>query len=201
MTKYKFLEYMEIGEGDILDPYMAGKIINLPENYEGSFYIDTKTNNIEFLINIDSKSNIENFMTQDPILTEIYFNNFSDDYNKSNIRGWSEYIKSVLEKNGFEITMSGSTYNEDNYYFWGSVYEYVAFMTENIAGVVIMHHLGGDVRGNYEWPIVYIGDFGEFFSFEYMSDPGEELSYILGYEGDYKKFQNEVNEYVSKLNL
>lgn len=76
---------------------------------------------------------------------------------------------------------TSSFYDED----WkGDRIEYVRFETdEGDEGIVIMWHLGGDVRGNYSFPEVWIGDVDEFMNHQEESDPEnvETLAYYNGY--------------------
>lgn len=66
----------------------------------------------------------------------------------------------------------GNTYNEDNAYYWGDVFEFAHFETdEGEEGAVIMWQGGGDPRGNYHEPQVYLGNFEEFMVSQYEHDP------------------------------
>lgn len=66
----------------------------------------------------------------------------------------------------------GNTTNEDNAYYWGDVFEFAHFETvDGDEGAVIIWHGGGDPRGNYGMPMVYMGDFGEFMDSQYEHDP------------------------------
>lgn len=68
---------------------------------------------------------------------------------------------------------SDNTYNWDGAYWWGSTFEYLHFVTEDLEdGIIVMWHLGGDVRGNYSYPEVWIGDVGSFFSDQNEGNPG-----------------------------
>jgi hypothetical protein len=66
----------------------------------------------------------------------------------------------------------GNTFNHDQAYWWGDVFEYTHFeMPDKSEGLVVMWHLGGDVRGNYGYPEVWIGSVEEFMGGQYESDP------------------------------
>jgi hypothetical protein len=59
----------------------------------------------------------------------------------------------------------------------------------------MMKHLGGDYRGNYAYPKVYFGDWGEFISAQNPGDPQEEIGYLFGYDGDYQALVNDIKKY------
>lgn len=66
----------------------------------------------------------------------------------------------------------GNTYNEDSAYYWGDVFEFAHFKTdEGDEGAVILWQGGGDPRGNYHLPMVYMGDFEEFLDSQYEREP------------------------------
>jgi hypothetical protein len=82
---------------------------------------------------------------------------------------------------------SGNTTNEDSAYFWGDTFEYTHFLTtDGDEGVVIMWHGGGDVRGNYNLPEIWMGDFGGFMSLQEEGDPKGPEAFLSWNEG----FQN-----------
>jgi len=67
---------------------------------------------------------------------------------------------------------SDNTYNWDNANWWGDVFEFVHFKDlEDNEGAIIYWHEGGDVRGNYTLPQVWMGDFGDFMSSQEEQDP------------------------------
>jgi len=140
------------------------------------------------IIYYDSRRNIESYMEIDEELTEQIQEDFDRDYSGG---GWVEWIAKWLEKKGYEPDLKGNTYAFE---YDGDVYEFVSFKSRGVGedGVVIMWHGGGDVRWNYEYPIVYKDDM--YYSFEdilslesydkYINE--EEVAYEFGYEGDFK---------------
>jgi hypothetical protein len=78
---------------------------------------------------------------------------------------------------------SENTYNWDNAYFWGDTFEYVHFLSvDDEEGAVVMWHIGGDVRGNYAAPEVWMGSFGEFMGSQDEGDP-KSADTFLTYNG------------------
>lgn len=57
---------------------------------------------------------------------------------------------------------SDNTINIDDECWLGDVFMYSHFMTPKDDGAIILWHRGGDVRGNYEDPEVWVGDFEGF---------------------------------------
>lgn len=85
-------------------------------------------------------------------------------------------IKADLSNYGY-----GNTYNEDNAYYWGDVFEFAHFETdEGDEGAVILWQGGGDPRGNYHMPQVYLGNFEEFMDSQYEHSPWDYETF-LGY--------------------
>lgn len=73
----------------------------------------------------------------------------------------------------------GNTYNEDDSYYWGDVFEYAHFETEDgDEGAVILWQGGGDPRGNYHAPMVYMGDFEDFFDSLYEHSPWDVETFL-----------------------
>jgi hypothetical protein len=83
----------------------------------------------------------------------------------------------------------GNTYNEDNSYFWGDVFEFGHFKTDDgDEGAVILWQGGGDPRGNYHLPMVYVGNFEGFMDSQYEHDPWDPdvfLSYNHAFENGF----------------
>jgi hypothetical protein len=148
----------------------------------------------EWSVAINSKIMVDEYMTLDDRLTGS-IQKYWDSYEGSNtyrdrIMGWlkGEARGAVLPRVGPKEWRPpskkrekswkladygyGNTYNEDNSYWWGDVFEYAHFMTdEGDEGVVIMWQGGGDPRGNYYSPMVYMGNFEEFMSMQHEGDP------------------------------
>jgi hypothetical protein len=121
-------------------------------------------------VNIWLKSRlwIKDFMAEDEELTE----EARDFFEQHRTGGYAQQMEDWFESKGWRSLESGNTYNLDSAYWWGDVFEYAKFRTKDgDEGATIMWHAGGDVRGGYELPRVYIGDFDEFHSSQYEGDP------------------------------
>lgn len=198
--KYLFLEYVKSEKSLREKGYSDLKLIS-PES--GEIWVSKKKDvvpediNLEVIINIDSRKNIKNYLKIDNTLTLTLrsFLKERDDF------AWKEGREAWVKAMDGEIVGSGNTYNEDSYYFWGSVYEYTAF--ENIAGygsgIIVMWQLGGDVRGNYSSPEVWLGDVDEWRLMESIGDPESEIASIMGYEGNYTDFYADVHRWFYKV--
>ncbi len=201
MKNYKFMKYLELC--DVENPYTAGRLKNLPEVYTGDFYISEKTKEIEILINIDSKRNIENFMSKNEELTQ----EIQDSFELSSDGSWLNFREKWVKEKSFLLGNmgSGNTYNLDNGHFWGSGYEYTHFFDpENKQKnyVIIQWHIGGDVRCNYEYPVIYSGDdFENFFCFENIDNTKDEIAYLLGYDGDGDSLYADFESYINYLTV
>jgi hypothetical protein len=148
----------------------------------------------EVIINYDSSQDIKDYMDLDKKLTKEVQKVF-DSYDGGGWLDWrEEWVKSKKWKLG--EFRSGNTYEDDNYYFWGSVFEYTTFKdAKGKSGAVIMWHRGGDVRGNYSDPEVWLGDFESFYSSQHIGDPDEEIAHIMGYEGDSDRLKSDLEDW------
>jgi len=151
--------------------------------YDGSGEISIAGDEPDIIINYNSKSVAKEFLTLDKKLTKEIQEAF-DSYDSG---GWKDWREKWVESKGWKVGDygSGNTYNEDNHYFWGDTYEWTVFEdNKGKSGIIIQWHLGGDVRGNYSYPEVWMGDPDGFMMAQQVSDPDEEIAYIFGYEGD-----------------
>lgn len=151
---------------------------------------------------IESRKEIRDFMHKDGRLTTLIRKAFDETYDGG---GWGNWIArwirgKVVPKEGFPRDPkewipvgakrfeplgrigdlgSGNTYNEDNGYFWGDIYEYTHFVTEDgDEGAVIMWHGGGDARANYSHPEVWMGRFQEWWDSQWEHDAGSSESFL-----------------------
>lgn len=147
-------------------------------------YIDLGIDSIDSMVlTYDSRCLIEQYASKDDELTKKIQADFEESYAG---KLWTDWIEEWLKGQGFTVVGEGeNTYNWDNAYWWGSVFEYVRFVDDKgNEGAVFMWHLGGDVRGNYEYPEVWFGNMDEFFGIQHVYSPEEEWGYLLGYGGD-----------------
>ena len=135
----------------------------------------------------DSRADILMWMSKDEALTEQIQEAWEEHYDGQGytefmttwIRGTAERPPGVKEwrpggwsERRGKVIRSGNTYNFDNAYWWGSVFEYVWFqLPDGEEGLVVMWQRGGDVRGNYSLPEVWIGSVEEFFGNQEEGDP------------------------------
>lgn len=197
--QYKFLKHIKDPDGllDADDKYASSDLVDIggdDTTGEISRRIEKGLPSWEFIINIDSEKRIKDSMKEDKKLTAEIQKAFEDSEGS-----WSKFREEWVKEKGGELgeTGSGNTYNEDNAYFWGGVFEWTEFKdVDGKDGAVIMFHRGGDVRGNYDSPVVYIGDFQDFF-LSMSPDPEQEIAYLMGYDGDYKKLIADLNEWFS----
>jgi len=139
-------------------------------SYVGAYINEDLSTDIYY--GYDSRDIMENMAEEDTKLTK----QLQDDFENYDGGGWIDWIKNWLKERGCTIFSSGNTYNWGDWN--GSVFEYVAFDDENgEPKMVVMWHLGGDVRGNYSYPEVWNVDFEEFIS-EHLDVPVYE---VLGY--------------------
>jgi hypothetical protein len=123
----------------------------------------------------DSRAIMENMAEEDAELTK----QLQDDFENYDGGSWANWIKNWLKERGCTIVRGGNTYNWDEWN--GSVFEFIVF--DDVNGepkMVVMWHLGGDVRGNYSYPEVWNVDFEEFIS-EHWDVPVYE---VLGYDSE-----------------
>jgi hypothetical protein len=119
----------------------------------------------------NSRAMIEDYMTLDEALTDEIQEDFENTYDRG---GYIEWMKDWLGKRGWRVSSLGAdnTYNWDSTYYWGEVFEYVHFETDDgNEGALIMWHLGGDPRGGYAAPEVWMGGFEEFVGLQEEGDP------------------------------
>lgn len=195
---YNFAEYIKgtpvVGNNEISD-----NIDNHIDANSSSFDI-ASDGTFEAIINIDSESVAINTMTKDAELTQSVklFMDEADESGKFG-GGWAKQREAWVTEQEWEVGYSENTYNRDNAYFWGAVYEYTTFEhPEKGSGIIIMWHLGNDVRGNYKEPEVWFGDVDTFFSMQEPSDSDSEseIATLFGYEGDYDAMKKDVERYV-----
>src|SRR5581483_2543551 len=190
-TDYPFLNHIK----DPMRLHSDGEseLINLPLFCVGSLQLYGAESEPLFDIRIDSRAKIQESMEKSDTLTEEIEEEFERDYISGS---WSNWIKGWVTRKGGEVEHSGNTYNEDSAHYWGDIFEYTAFKDlDGHDGAIIMWHHGGDVRGNYGLPEVWFGDFEEFFSAQYFSESSEEIAYMLGYEGDFSKLEDDIKRW------
>lgn len=158
--------------------------------------------NFEWSVAFNSKIDADNYMKLDQNLTRDIQDHFEEMQNRADgpttfrdkIMNWLKHgiIGKPLPREGpkewrppskvrekrpkpWKLSDSygyGTTYNEDDSYYWGDVFEFAHFETdEGDEGAVIMWQGGGDPRGNYGMPQVYLGNFEEFMGAQYENDP------------------------------
>jgi len=157
----------------------------------------------ELIFSVDSKSLIEDHMELHKALTAEVQEWFKKECEGRRYR-WLECIKEWVEGKKepqgvkewrpririqgkpWKIGYRGqaNTYNQT--YWWGHAFEYTHFeMPDKREGLVIMWHRGGDIRGNYDYPEVWIGSVDEFLDLQYepaAKDPGTIASYNRYFE-------------------
>ncbi len=186
---YRFLEYLAEKEPTSKGYY---ELINLPEAYNGTMWASEEK--LQFAINIDSKKIVDNYLSFDKKMTDKIrkeIGQFED------IGSWADQREAWIESKKWKAVNSGNTYNNDEAYFWGSTFEWTEFDTDKGEnGAIILWHMGGDVRGNYEPETIYFGDFQDFFAAQYFGDAEEEIAYLLGYEGNYDQLKKDVGDWL-----
>lgn len=169
-------------------------------------HVDEKTSELwvnhkgepEIIMFWDTDKFFNDHLDKDQNLTDKIQKDF-EDYDGG---GWADWREEWVKKQGWKVGElgSGNTYNEDNFYFWGDVFEFTDFKTsDGKEGVVIMKHIGGDVRGNYEYPEVYMGDFMDVYSSLSVGDPDEEKAQLFGYDGDAKALKADLDAWLAPV--
>ena len=189
---YKFLEYIvdpdpEASHWDIRD---VGTDIDCEDS---SIYFGND-GEPDFVFSKDTASVISQYLEENKELTA----ECQEHFEKYDTGGWSDHIQKWVESKGGKVRDSGNTCNLDNSHYWGGIFEYTEFSDiNNEDGVIIMMHRGGDYRGNYGYPVVYIGDFGEVISNLDVgdSDINQEIAYMFGYDGDYDALIKDIDAY------
>jgi len=154
------------------------------DNCEIELWFNSNFMDIEdFVLLYDTKENFRRYLRKDNTWTRMIQRDFERGYEGG---GWVEWIKKWLIAKGCKILNYGNTYNFE---YLGSVYEFVHFdHPKRGEGVVVMWHLGRDVRGNYSYPEVWFGEFEEMIlSVELGSreEEKEKIAYELGFDGDW----------------
>jgi hypothetical protein len=139
----------------------------------------------ELNLSLDSKVKAGEFLKEERGLTTEIQKDFDKNYSS---QGYGEFMRKWIEGKGWKPLIGGNTYNEDSAFYLGGVYEWQAFSknpNEDYAfgdgddgGVVIMWHGGGDVRGNYDDPVVYSGDVESFYGSQSVGDTEENYNFI-----------------------
>lgn len=146
-----------------------------------------------FELTLDSRKMIKNYMDYDETLSKKVSDDFDSTYADG---GWQEWRKRWVELQGWGMGSFGS----DNTYNWGDftgdVFEFTDFVTDDKRyGIIIMWHSGGDVRGNYSVPEIWIGDFESFISMHSISGIEEEMTYRLGYDGSWDNLERDIHNW------
>lgn len=159
----------------------------------------------QLIFSVDSKSLIEDHMERHEALTyEVreWFEKECEGRHRRYRECIKEWIEGKKEPQGVKEWRPGvkfqgkrwkigsrgqaNTYNEDHAYWWGHVFEYTHFeMPDKHEGLVIMWQLGGDPRGDYGYPEVWIGSVDEFLDLQYepaAKDSGTIASYNQYFE-------------------
>lgn len=168
--------------------------------------------NFEWSMSMDSRIEIRQSMELSDVLTrdirEWWEQKDNEDFDtayKSRILGWLKggivqtdqpagpkewRPKRKISKIKAKLTDSygyANTYNEDNAYWWGDVFEYAHFKTEDDEeGAVVMWSPGGSPTGGYLLPEVYLGNFEEFMESQYEHSPWD-IDTFLGWN---RTFEN-----------
>jgi len=70
----------------------------------------------------------------------------------------------------------GNTYNYDGSQWQGEVYEYATFrMPDGKRAFAVFWHLGGDPRGNYDAPEVWVGNVEAFLEAQWMDTNSDDV--------------------------
>lgn len=166
----------------------------------------------EWSVSKNSKIEIEDYMDLDPKMTneihewweEDLGKNYGQTYKDRVLRylqggvreqrrlpvgpkEWSPGKKRIKIKAELTDTYGyGNTYNEDPAHWWGDVFEFGHFTTaEGDEGAVILWQGGGDPRGNYHTPQVYLGQFEDFMDSQYEHSPWD-VETFLRYNGAFE---------------
>ena len=94
---------------------------------------------------------------------------------------WSDHRQAWIKSKKWRIGEYGSdnTYNWDNFYFWGSTFEFTHFITKDgYEGAIIQWHLGGDARGGYTAGEVWMGSFSDFIMMQEEGDPKSPEAFL-----------------------
>lgn len=74
---------------------------------------------------------------------------------------------------------SENTYNLDSTYWWGDTFEYTHFITaDDEEGAILQWHNGGDARGNYGAPEIWMGGFGSFMQSQDEGEPESPETFL-----------------------
>jgi len=182
---WEFIEEDEDGGGYVEFTGKSDKeIVSIVEEKTGlpigsvGFYIREGERGVEFYYVVDSEKLMKENFEKDEELTAEIQRDFEEHYEGGSWIGW---IVEWLKERGFTVEEEAA----DNTYNWdwnGSVFELVPFFdSENNPKLVVMWHLGGDVRGSYSYPEVWDCDFREFISMHGYGDE-EEMLGVLGYD-------------------
>lgn len=151
----------------------------------------------EWSVTLDSKSDIESYMDLDERLTksiqdfwevdkeEHYSSSFQDRILrwlkgggrqgkvKLGPKEWRPHRKGhgpvgkLTDEYGY-----GNTYNEDNTYYWGDMFEFAHIETEEgEEGAVILWNTSGGPMGGYTLPEVWLGTFSDFMLLQSEYEP------------------------------
>jgi hypothetical protein len=183
LLNWEFIEEDDYGHGRVeiigeksekeLRDLFSG-LLDVPISYAGVYVGDDLSVSLDIIV--DSKALMEANFEKDEVLTEEIQNAF-EEYDGS--VAWIEWIGKWLKSKGYEPDMefADNTYNWDGWI--GEVFEFVPFYTDGEPKMVVMWHLGGDVRANYSYPEVWNVDAEDFFG----SHPDDEsIIYYLGYD-------------------
>ncbi len=180
----KEIKFMNEDIGIIKD----NSIIVSSDAYSIELILDKDSLTIEEgILTYNTQENFKQLLNKDEVLTNLIQEDFEKTYEEGS---WIEWIKNWLMDHDCNIRLYDNTYNFE---YSGNVYEFVEFdHPEKEEGVVVMWHLGEDVRTNYSYPEVWLGDFEEVLGLESISNHEEEIAYKLGYNGDWDKLVKDV---------
>jgi len=190
LGSYEFLKM--VADPDELAAKGHSDLKDLGEGRKGEIWIIHEP---EINIMIDSMYFAEQYMNKDEALTEEVQKAFDSEYEGG---GWKDWRQEWVEKKGWKVGDYGSdnTYNWDSYNWWGDIFEYTHFITdENDEGIIIQWHGGGDARGNYSSPEIWMGSVEEFMGYQHMGDPEEEIAYTMGYEGNSDALKEDIEKW------
>ena len=158
------------------------------EQYRGKTYI-TIGNGImtadihedgELNVWIDSRKIAPEHLSLDTELTHEY-RRFVDEKEAELSGSWLEQREAWIKAKKWRLGEYGSdnTNSLDNFYFWGSTFEFTHFITrEGDEGAIIMWEGGDGHRRGYYAPEVWMGDFSGFMSAQEEGDPSSPETFL-----------------------
>lgn len=186
------LREVALGErrnGQLLkDDMVDGSIYEFAELW---YYGDS--DEFEPIIVVDAKVVIEDYLKLDKQLTR----EIQSEHEFGLYKWGIDWVEEWVKNRGYEIGWLGigNTYN------WGvnvSVFMFLHFIDDRGRDcLAVMWHRGGDVRGNYSKPEIWVGDVEEFFSAISVEDE-YEMADLLGYS-DFDELERVLREWMDEI--